>query len=366
MAGEHFYGPFHRQYGVALTSGGVNSAIQVVLFDGAGASYTGAGIIAGVVKVSKDGGAEANITNLPTQVAATGVWTFELTATEMQAAALTVRVIGGAGLASACITVETAFAVATIDVDSSQWANPTAGMRLLGRTTTPAILATGGNAANGITIAAGGGNTHGLSVTGAGTGAGIRGVAGATGSGMLLSAAAGSALTLTPGGAGNPSINETANGVLGVIRLNTAQAGAAGSITLDAAASAVDDFYNNVSIVVVGGTGAGQSRSITDYVGATKVATIDSNWATNPDNTSVFLLVKSVNPWDLLEGAEPSGAIADNSTFRRISQYLKRRFFNKVEQTATTQTVRKDDSATALTTMTCSADSVTQTKGKTA
>ncbi len=73
-------------------------------------------------------------------------------------------------------------------------------------------------------------------------------------------------------------------------RTNTAQAGAAGTITLDASASAVDDFYNYQVIQIVSGTGAGQARIVSDYVGSTKVASVNGNWATNPDNTSVFAL----------------------------------------------------------------------------
>src|SRR5262249_17988062 len=65
------------------------------------------------------------------------------------------------------------------------------------------------------------------------------------------------------------------------IRANTAQAGAATTITLDASASATDDFYNNDLIYLTGGTGAGQARFISDYVGATKVATVPT-WVTNP------------------------------------------------------------------------------------
>ena len=75
-----------------------------------------------------------------------------------------------------------------------------------------------------------------------------------------------------------------------IIRANTAQAGAAGTITLDASASAVDDFYNNTLIFVYGGTGVGQARIITDYVGATKVATVGENWATNPSSDSTFII----------------------------------------------------------------------------
>lgn len=71
-------------------------------------------------------------------------------------------------------------------------------------------------------------------------------------------------------------------------RQATAQAGAASTVTLDAAASADDDAYNGLSVSVVGGTGAGQTRTISDYVGSTKVATVSAAWGTNPDNTSVF------------------------------------------------------------------------------
>ncbi len=75
----------------------------------------------------------------------------------------------------------------------------------------------------------------------------------------------------------------------GVARTGTAQAGAATTITLDAGASAVDGAYNNMHVNITAGTGAGQAqRTISGYVGSTKVATVSSAWATNPDATSVF------------------------------------------------------------------------------
>lgn len=70
----------------------------------------------------------------------------------------------------------------------------------------------------------------------------------------------------------------------------TAQAGAAGTITLRAGASATDDLHNNKIVRLVGGTGAGQSRYIHDYVGATKVASVSPNWATNPDATTLYIV----------------------------------------------------------------------------
>jgi len=71
-------------------------------------------------------------------------------------------------------------------------------------------------------------------------------------------------------------------------RYGTAQAGSGTTITLDASASATNDIYTNGTIRIVGGTGIGQTRQITLYVGATKIATVDSAWFVNPDNTSIF------------------------------------------------------------------------------
>lgn len=76
-----------------------------------------------------------------------------------------------------------------------------------------------------------------------------------------------------------------------VIRTNTAQAGAATTITLDSSASASNGFYAQQCIEITSGTGSGQRRRIISYVGSTKVATVDTAWSVNPDNTSVFEIV---------------------------------------------------------------------------
>lgn len=72
----------------------------------------------------------------------------------------------------------------------------------------------------------------------------------------------------------------------------TASAGGATSITLTGG-SAVDDYYNGMVVTIDSGTGAGQSKVITDYVGSTKVATV-ATWSVNPDNTSVFSVTTNV------------------------------------------------------------------------
>jgi hypothetical protein len=69
----------------------------------------------------------------------------------------------------------------------------------------------------------------------------------------------------------------------------TAQSGSTSTtIKLRAGASFSDDAYNNLTIQIISGPGAGQSKTITDYVGATKVATVNSAWTTTPNNTSVY------------------------------------------------------------------------------
>lgn len=85
----------------------------------------------------------------------------------------------------------------------------------------------------------------------------------------------------------------------------TATAGGATSITLAVGSSATDDFYNDNVIRIVGGTGAGQSRVVTDYVGSTRVATVGSAWVTNPDNTSQYVFEGNA---DVGSGSAPSAA----------------------------------------------------------
>ena len=69
----------------------------------------------------------------------------------------------------------------------------------------------------------------------------------------------------------------------------TAQAGSTSTtIKLAAAASATDDAYTGMSVTITGGTGSGQIKRITDYIGATKVATVDAVWTTTPDATSTY------------------------------------------------------------------------------
>lgn len=69
----------------------------------------------------------------------------------------------------------------------------------------------------------------------------------------------------------------------------TAQSGSTSTtIKLRAGASFSDEAYKNLSISIISGTGSGQVKTITGYVGSTRVATVNSAWTTTPNNTSVY------------------------------------------------------------------------------
>lgn len=133
----------------------------------------------------------------------------------------------------------------------------------------------------------------------------------------------------------------------------TAQAGASTTITLVSGASATNDYYKNDGIYILSGTGAGQFRFISAYVGATKVATV-SAWATNPDNTSVYTLIpfgaiagataptaseNAIAVWDELRASHTSAG-----TFGQYFQSIAR---SGTAQAGTTSSITLDSSASA-------------------
>ena len=75
----------------------------------------------------------------------------------------------------------------------------------------------------------------------------------------------------------------------------TAQAGSAGSITLASGASGTDDYYNGMVISITGGTGSGSKGIITDYVGSSKVATVQKSTAAfTPATSSTYSIEANV------------------------------------------------------------------------
>ncbi len=70
----------------------------------------------------------------------------------------------------------------------------------------------------------------------------------------------------------------------------TAVSATSSTIVLNGDASTVDGAYDPAIISIITGTGAGQTRLILEYAGATKTAYIDRDWKTTPDNTSYYVI----------------------------------------------------------------------------
>lgn len=237
---------FTRKYGVALSGA---TLIRIPLLKAASDDFAASGDwtpTAGDVKISKDGGTDTNIATLPTYT--NGSWEFTLSAAEAQAKQILVQIRDSATKA----VQDDGFVVETFGHGSAMY---------------PDDLAT----------------------------------AGPTDATMADAVWD----ELMAGHVVSGSFGQRLQG----LRSATAQAGAAGSITLDASASAIDDFYKNAVVLLTGGTGAFQARTIGGYTGATKVATVTPNWGTTPDATSVFVIL----PVGAIAGATAptAGEVAD-------------------------------------------------------
>ena len=114
-----------------------------------------------------------------------------------------------------------------------------------------------------------------------------------------------------------------------ILHSGVAQAGSSNTITLDAGASALDDFYNHARVVISSGTGLEQERIIADYNGTTKVATVAPPWVTTPDSTSAFevepALTHAETGWATIKvgltAAATSTTITLDSTASAVDDY---------------------------------------------
>jgi hypothetical protein len=90
----------------------------------------------------------------------------------------------------------------------------------------------------------------------------------------------------------------------------TAAAGAATTLTCPATISFALDELAGLELVITGGTGIGQRRSVvSNTAGVSSVITVDSDWDTNPDGTSTYELQYRVVP-DYVRGANGVAAAA--------------------------------------------------------
>lgn len=89
----------------------------------------------------------------------------------------------------------------------------------------------------------------------------------------------------------------------GTVR-GTATAGAASTITLAADDSQTAAGASGKPIYLTGGTGSVQLRQITSLDTATKIATVDSAWTTNPVSGTTYLIVSKTVPLEEISPVE--------------------------------------------------------------
>lgn len=83
-----------------------------------------------------------------------------------------------------------------------------------------------------------------------------------------------------------------------VLHAGTAAAGAATTLTLAAGSatvqspSTVDDYYNGLYMEIYDGTGEGEIAKITDYVGSTRVCTVD--FTSTPSTDSIYGMIPEI------------------------------------------------------------------------
>jgi len=71
--------------------------------------------------------------------------------------------------------------------------------------------------------------------------------------------------------------------------LGTSTAATFNTITLDTDANSTNNYYNEWLISIKSGPGIGETNKIISYVGATRVATVDTNWTTLPSSSDYDL-----------------------------------------------------------------------------
>ena len=87
----------------------------------------------------------------------------------------------------------------------------------------------------------------------------------------------------------NMILGTAAYPLFGIIDSGTLQSATGTTAVLRSALSLANDIVNGATIHITGGTGAGQTRLITDFVGSSDTVTVDT-WTTNPDNTSTYVI----------------------------------------------------------------------------
>jgi len=386
----------YRIYGQA-------TSVYFSSLNNAGTAVWAGGFGAGESQISKDGGAFANTTNLPTYIG-NGVYNIVLTATEMQAEFINLSFIdSGPGNIPDWVQIDTKLKVGLVEIDSTSFpsanialeihsgtdavaveisadAGNAVGLSIIGSGTGNALLCTGGATAAGAAFVGGAtsgeglkaigsaGNSGGAVITGSGTAAGLAIVGGATGIGMAVDAGASGAVGLQIRSiAGNNdavSIVGSGTGVgLGVVGGASGNGariygGATTGVGMDIRAQAGNN--NGISL-----TGAGTGSGLLGTGGSSNGPGITGSGL--GAGTGFYGTSVSSHPTNFfsefiedITGVPTPGS----TTLRQAIAALIARFYYLVTQTSTQQKQYASDSATLRGTSTVSDDGVTQTKGK--
>lgn len=115
------------------------------------------------------------------------------------------------------------------------------------------------------------------------------------------------------------------NPLFGIMRRGTAQSATSTTLVLDSGASFADDTPIGGTLIVCGSTqGYCQSRLITDYVGSTDTATVDT-WAVTPSGTLTYYYI----------GSAPSSGGGSGATAQEVWEYSTRTLTALDEDTTT-------------------------------
>lgn len=102
----------------------------------------------------------------------------------------------------------------------------------------------------------------------------------------------------------------TASNVFALVDQGQVQSATSTTITIRPYASSINNTYLCNQLVIIAGTGRGQSRLVGAYNGTTKVITIcGDNWVTTPDNTSIYVLLPYGTTCTSCIGTEALGLI---------------------------------------------------------
>lgn len=421
-AGGNFIGPIYSNNDTTIITFPLVTASSATQ-----ALYSGATFPAGECKVSVGGATFANCTNTPSELATTsGVYQLSLSAAEMSAASgdTIVKISKGSAYEDLVILVKTQIVAETLtlvsdrniplniestDTDFShpavyinragstaggdgilisanacgsgncdgiriQAGEAGAGINVTGGNSAgPGLLVQGGSSGNGITTSGGSGNTHGIASTGQGTGHGWIVTGGTTGNGILAQGGATSGSGIYAQAQAGNSIGLRAVGFGTGAGIN-ATAGATGIgfiATGDTGARYVSNTANGVGFKITG-TGTGTALDIVGGTGYAMAATGGTHgiYASGSSHgiqgsPDIYPVTLGTSVWAEVTGTEPSaGPTWGTSTYGQFMSMLVARFYNKVTQTATTQSIYKTGGVTVMATGTVTDDGVTQTKGE--